>query len=151
MSRPVNPFEVLRLDPSATEEEIVRHAGWLRQRASDEATLNALRQAVQTLMARPEERRLFALLTHPRPDHISAALDRFVTANRRPPAIDSTTTPPPPLDLDEFQSLMRAMLIRELEPPAIELEPLPAAVDPAELQRQYAEAVWLCQLADMKA
>ena len=32
-----NPFEVLRLDPRASEEEIVKQAGRLRQRSADEA------------------------------------------------------------------------------------------------------------------
>ena len=32
-----NPYEVLRLDPAATDEEIVRQAGRLRQRSTDEA------------------------------------------------------------------------------------------------------------------
>ena len=47
-----NPFEILRLDPSASEEEIVRQAGRLRQRATDGPALNAIRQAVQALTAR---------------------------------------------------------------------------------------------------
>src|SRR6516225_9773440 len=82
----VNPFEVLRLDPSATEEEVVRQAARLRQRAADEAELTAVRQAVQALTGPPEEWRLHALLTHPRPAHASPALDKFAAAFRRSPA-----------------------------------------------------------------
>ena len=45
----MNPFEVLHLDPSSSEEEIVKQAARLRQRAADEAELTAVRQAVQAL------------------------------------------------------------------------------------------------------
>jgi hypothetical protein len=87
MSNPTpNPFEVLRLDPAATDEEAVRQAGRLRQRAADEAEVAALRQAVQTLTGRPDERRLHQLLTHPGPCYRWPALDRLVAAFRRPPA-----------------------------------------------------------------
>src|SRR5918912_670354 len=51
-----NPFEVLRLDPSASEEEVVRQAGRLRQRVTDERSLNAVRQAVQELAGSAERR-----------------------------------------------------------------------------------------------
>ena len=44
-----NPYEVLRLDPSATEEEIVRQAGKLRQRSTPEE-LAAIRQATQAAL-----------------------------------------------------------------------------------------------------
>ncbi len=80
-----NPFEALRLDPSATEEEIVRQAGRLRQRATDEATHNAIRQAVQALTGRAEDCLLFALLTHAAPRHHWPALERFAAAFRRAP------------------------------------------------------------------
>jgi hypothetical protein len=83
---PVNPFEVLCLAPAATEEEIVRQAGRLRQRAADEAEIAAIRQAVQALCGRPEDRARFAEFTHPNPCYQWPALDRFVAAFRRPPA-----------------------------------------------------------------
>ena len=54
----MNPFEALRLDPSASEEEAVKQAARLRQRAADEAELTAVRQAVQALTGRPEDRLL---------------------------------------------------------------------------------------------
>ncbi len=90
-----NPFEVLRLDPSASEEEIVRHAGRLRQRVTDEETLSSIRQAVQALTAQPEERRRLALLTHPRPEYAHPALDRLAAAFRRPPAARNRPRPAP--------------------------------------------------------
>ena len=62
----MNPFEALRLDPSSSEEEVVKQAARLRQRAADEAELAEVRQAVQALTGRPEDRLLHALLTHPR-------------------------------------------------------------------------------------
>ena len=37
-----NPFEVLALDPMATEEQVVEQAGRLRQRSTDEDTLTAV-------------------------------------------------------------------------------------------------------------
>jgi len=79
----MNPFEALRMDPSASEEEIVKQAARLRQRAADEAELTAVRQAVQALTGRAEDRLLHALLTHPRPGHAAATLDKF--RKRLPP------------------------------------------------------------------
>lgn len=84
-----NPFEVLRLDPSASDEEVVRQGGRLRQRAADEETLAAIRQAVQALTANAEDRQLHSLLTHPRPCYRWPALERFAAAFRRPPVSDA--------------------------------------------------------------
>jgi hypothetical protein len=137
-----NPFEILRLDPSATDEEIVRQAGRLRQRATDEATRNAIRQAVQALTARPEDRLLFALLTHPAPRHHSPALDRFVAAFRRPPAVTGSGEPCPPVDIEEFTGLLRELAAEELEMAPLSFEPIPAEETPAEIERQTAEALW---------
>src|SRR5260370_42104505 len=81
----VNPFEVLNLNPAASEEEIVCQAGLLRQRAAAEETLTGIRQAVQALTAQPEERQLLALLTHPRPEYGSPGLDPFSSAFPRAP------------------------------------------------------------------
>lgn len=146
-----NPFEVLRLDPSATEEEIVRQAGRLRQRATDEATLAAIRQATQALTGRLEERLLHALLTHPKPCYNQPALDRFAAAFRRPLPIPVNTTPCPPLDMQEFAQLLEALLIEELEfiPPPFEA--LPATDDAEEIDRQSAEALWQSLLYDMRS
>jgi len=140
-----NPFEVLRLDPTATEEEIVHQAGRLRQRAADEAALGAVRRAVQALTGRADDRLLYALLTHPRPGHAAPALDRFAAAFRRPPA---SNAPCPVFDLAEFQALLRVHLAAELAtaPPAF--EPVTAPPDPAELDRLADEACWQGLLAN---
>jgi hypothetical protein len=144
-----NPFEVLRLDPLATEEEIVRQAGRLRQRATDEATHNAIRQAVQALTARADDRRLHALLTHPSPRHEAPALDRFAAAFRRPPAAAAATCPP--LDQGELETLLRAKLIEELELTPQPFEPVASAEDADEIRRQTSEALWQSLLADPRA
>src|SRR5713101_9788319 len=113
----VNPFEVLRLDPAASEEEVVRCAGQLRQRATDEATLTALRQAVQALTGRPEERMLHALLTPPQPGYSCPALERLANAFRRPPRVSPAQAPPSPeLDLHEFAALLLPLVLAELTP-----------------------------------
>jgi hypothetical protein len=146
-----NPFEVLRLDPSASEEEIVRQAGRLRQRAADEAERNAIRQAVQALTASPEARQLYALLTHPRPAWGDAALDRFAAAHRRAPASEVAPALCPPLDLEEFTALLCELTAEELRLQPLELEGIPAAEEPEEIRRQTAEALWQSLLFDPRA
>ncbi len=44
-----NPYEVLRLPPTASPEEVVRQGARLAQRAADEPARNAIRQAVRQL------------------------------------------------------------------------------------------------------
>ena|ERR1700722_10268379 len=151
MTYPQNPFEVLRIDPSATEEEIVRQAGRLRQRAAGESELNAIRQAVQELTAKPEERRLLALMAHPQPSYSTPALDRFVAAFRRPPATEAATTAFANLDLDEVRELLRDNIREEAKPGLTPFEALPPAMDAEELRKQAAEANWQSLLADMRA
>jgi hypothetical protein len=146
-----NPFEVLRLDPSSSEEEIVRQAGRLRQRATDEAARNALRQAVQALTASAPDRQLHALLTHPRPAWQSAALDRFAAAFRRAPAAAGSPEPCPPLDLEEFTALLCALMAEELELAPLEFEGVPDGDGPEEVRRQTAEALWQSLLFDPRA
>jgi hypothetical protein len=142
-----NPFEVLRLDPTAPEEEVVRQAGRLRQRAADEAAHNAVRLAVQALTASAAARGLHALLTHPRPAHQAAALERFAAAFRRPPG---SANPPAcvPLDLEEFTALLRSLVAQQLEVPALGFEGVPAPEGPEEIRRQTAEALWESLLFD---
>ena len=137
-----NPFEVLRLDPSATEEEIVRRAGQLRQTATEEE-LTAIRQAVQALTGRPEDRRLFALLTPPGAVYEWPALERLEAAFRRPPpGAAREAVALPPLDLAEVAALLRPILLKELEDASLELEP-PAITETAEeILRQTVEGVW---------
>lgn len=143
-----NPFEILRLDPSATEEEIVRQAGRLRQRATDEATRNAIRQAVQALTARAEDRQLLALLTHPRPSHHCPALERFAAAFRRPPASAGSAPACPPLDMEEFADLISKLVAEELELPPLTFEPIASTETPQEVERQTVEARWQSLLFD---
>jgi hypothetical protein len=146
-----NPFEVLRLDPAATEEEIVRRAGLLRRRAADEATAAAVRRAVQALTARPEGRLLWSLLTHPDPSYQSPALDRFAAAFRRPPSPSADAATCPPLDLEEFTALVRRRAAEELELPPQELEPVGNDETAEEIDRQTAEALWQSLLFDPRA
>jgi hypothetical protein len=106
-----NPFEVLRLEPSACNEEVVAQAGRLRQRAVSDAELAAIRQAVQILTASAEERCVQAMLTHPEPRYHWPALEQFRAAYRRAPKpVGGTAAPMPPLDLDEFAGLLRPIL-----------------------------------------
>lgn len=143
-----NPFEILHLDPSATEEEIVRQAGRLRQRATDEATRNALRQAVQALTARAEDRQLLALLTHPRPSYHWPALERFAAAFRRPPVASVLIESCPPLDHKEFADIICRLIAEELELAPLPFETLPSGETPIEIERQTAEALWQSLLFD---
>jgi hypothetical protein len=146
-----NPYEVLHLDPAASEEEIVRHAGRLRQRVTDEQALAEIRQAVQALTAKPEERRRLALLTHSRPEYASPALDRLAAAFRRPPTASAEASTCPELDEQEFRSLLLSQALEELDLPALPFEPVASVEDPAEIQRQLAEALWQSLLADPRA
>lgn len=143
-----NPFEILRLDPSASEEEIVRQAGRLRQRATDEAARNAIRQAVQLLTARAEDRQMLALLTHPAPRHHCPALERFAAAFRRPLAAAGSAEPCPTLDLKELFGLLRELTAEQLELPPLAFEPMPSVEKPEETERQTAEALWQSLLFD---
>jgi hypothetical protein len=85
--RKQNPFEVLRLDPATPTDEIVRAAAQLRQRASDEATVAAIREAVQALTGSAEVRRLHELLTHPAPRYHWLAVEQLATAFWRSPSL----------------------------------------------------------------
>ena len=111
------PLDVLRLAPTASEEEIVRRvAGQLRRRAVDEATLAELRRAVQSLTGgRPEDRQLLSLLTHPRPGYAAPAIERFAAAFRRRPAAGEVGEQRPALDFADFAGLMAGPLADELD------------------------------------
>jgi hypothetical protein len=143
----MNPFEVLKLDPTATDEEIVAQAARLKQRAATDAEQAAIQQAVQALMSHPEARRLHVLLSHPRPTHTSAALERFIAAFRRPPVSTATPAPCPELDREEFDRLLRAAAAEELDLKPEPFEPLDP-VDPDDVRRQAAEAVWQSLIFD---
>jgi hypothetical protein len=144
----INPFEVLRLDPTATEEEVIRHAGRLRQRATEEAVHTAIRQAVQSLTASAAARQLHSLMTHPRPGYQEETLDRFVAAFRRAPLPDASPVPIPPVDLDEFAALVRAAAAGALDLAAGEFEGILAEEPAEEIQRQTVEALWQNLLFD---
>jgi hypothetical protein len=143
-----NPFEALRLAPESGEEEVVRQAGLLRQRATDEAELDAIRQAVQALTGPEEARAWHALLTHPRPEYRSPALERLAAAYRRPPA--ASAAPFPPLDLEEVRGLLIEALERELEPAPLPFEAIDATEGEEEIDRQTGEAVWQALIADLR-
>jgi hypothetical protein len=136
-----NPFEVLRLPPTAGPEEAVRQGARLSRRATDEADRNRIRQAVRQLTGSDSERVLHALLTHPAPQYTSPPLEQFQAAFRRPPQGDRPG-PPPPLDLEEVRKLLIAALAAQLTPPAVPLEPIELNESADEITRQTAEALW---------
>lgn len=141
-----NPYEVLQLSPEASEAEIVARAALLCQRTPDEAARGRYRQAAVRLTASAEQRQLFALLTHPYPDHAGAERQRFVAAFRRPPA--GLTVAAPGVDTTEFDALLRDVLAGELNTPAGPLEAVAAWVSAEEIARQTAEALWQRLLAE---
>jgi hypothetical protein len=142
-----NPFEELRLDPASPEEDVVRRAGRLRQRATDEAARNAVRQAVQALTASARERALHALLTHPGPQYDWPELDLFAAAFRRPPAPAGDATVPP-LDMDEFRDLLSIFLAEDFDLPPQPLEPGGPDEGADEIGRQTSEALWQARVFD---
>jgi hypothetical protein len=147
-----NPFEVLRLDPTASEEEIVRRAAQLRRRAADEAAVAELRRAVQMLTGgRPEDRELLSLLTHPRPGYAAPALERFAAAFRRPPVGAEVPGQQLALDLAEFAGFMAVPLADELDTPQLPFEPVAADDDAGEIGRQTDEALWQSLIIDSGA
>jgi hypothetical protein len=147
-----NPFEVLRLDPTASEEEVVRRAAQLRRRASDEAAVTELRRAVQLLTGgRPEDRQLLSLLTHPRPGYAAPALERFAAAFRRPPAAAEAPEQRLELDLAEFAGCMALSLAEELDSPQLPFEPVAAGDDAGEIGRQTDEVLWQSLIIDSGA
>jgi hypothetical protein len=81
-----NPFEVLRLDPATPVEEVVRAAARLRQQATDDTAVAAIRRAVQTLTGSRQERRLHELLTHASPCYHWPAIEQLAAAFWRSPS-----------------------------------------------------------------
>ncbi len=138
-----NPFELLGLSPSASEEEIVRRAGDLRQTAADEEAETAIRQAVQALTGKPEDRLLHSLLAHPGPPLESPALERLAAAFRRLPASEKPATQEAPaLDVAELAALLRPLLLEDLAGMPLPLE-MPAIEEkPEEVLRQTCEGIW---------
>jgi hypothetical protein len=79
------------------------------------------------------------------------ALDRFINAYRRAPAPTTAAAPCPPLGVAELASLLRAHLAEELILQPTPFEPLTAAEDAGEIQRQAAEALWESLICDLRA
>jgi hypothetical protein len=146
-----NPFEVLRLDPTASEDEIVRRAGQLRRRTGDPAALAELLRAVQSLTRRPEDRELLALFTHPVPEYSTPALERVAAAFRRPPAPSEVVQACTPLDIAEFAGCIAAKLAEELDTPPPPFEPVAPGDDADEIRRQSDEALWQGMIFDTRA
>jgi hypothetical protein len=136
-----NPFEVLKLPPTASPEEIVRQGARLMQRTTDEPARNAIRQAVRALTESDEARGLQALLTHPNPGQGSGELERFTTAFRRPPRASGEAACPP-VDVEEFRVLMLDAIAGESPPPPLTLERIESNEPAEEIERQTAEALW---------
>ena len=113
--------------------------------------MTAVRQAVQALTGRPEDRLLHALLTHPRPEHGAAVLEKFIAAYRRAPAVSGPAPAAPTLDLKEFADLLQAIVVEDLElaPPIFEAPAAPE--DPEEIRRQAGEALWQSLVFDPRA
>jgi hypothetical protein len=105
-----NPFEVLRIDPDASDEQVVALAARRRQRAADDHELTAIRQAVQALTGEAEKRLLARLFTHPRPGWERSDLVRWVGAFRRPPLREEPSQTMHPGELGELANLLRSVL-----------------------------------------
>ena len=110
-----------------------------------------MRQAVQALTGRPEDRLLHALLTHPRPGHAAPALEKFAAAYRRAPAATGEAPSAPAVDLKEFADLLQALIVEELDLTPPPFEAPAAAEDPEEVRRRTAEALWQSLVFDMRA
>jgi hypothetical protein len=143
-SRP-NAFEVLRLDPSASNEEVVAQAARLRQRIANEQEWTAIRQAVQALTGPAAHRFLEQMLTHPDPCYHWPLLERFRAAFRRFPAGASRATGAiPGLDLAEVAGLLRPLLADLWDTPPLPLNPVDDTEPAGEIDRQNVEARWQC-------
>lgn len=136
-----NPFEALKLPPSASAEDAVKQAARLARVAADEAARNRARQAIQELTSSAEAWALAALLTHPRPEYTNAEVERFIATHRRPPASAGEVVVPG-VDWDEVRGLLIDALADEQRFTPLPLERVEVAESAAEIDRQTAEAVW---------
>jgi hypothetical protein len=146
-----NPFEVLRLGPNTPAEQVVQHAGALRQQASTEDELAAIRVAVQRLTGRPEDRLLHEFFTHPEPHYRWPSLEAFQATFRRLPPAPVEPLDCPPLDLAECAGRLRQLAAEEWQTPPQPLEALGGMETTEELQRQKVEILWQSLLADSGA
>ena len=147
---PDNPFEVLRLDPTASVEDAIRQADRLAQETADEPLKQRLRQAAHQLSSSPDRAALFALLTPPAPGYASEVLREFIVRHGSPP-VGTPTEARPRLDEDEFRRRLLETVADDLSPGVAELEPLEIAESGAEIARQTAEAMWQALLSDTRA
>jgi hypothetical protein len=147
-----NPFEVLRLDPTTPNEEVVRVAGRLRQLATDQAAVAAIRQAVQALTGNEEERRLHELRTHARPCYHWPRVDQFIAEFRRPPQpVEGTAPTQSPSDLDELAGLLAPLIAKGLEVSKPTDEPATTPKSQEDLRREIIQACWRNLLVDTRA
>jgi len=136
-----NPFEVLKLPPTASAEEIVRQGARLCQRTADEDVRNAVRQAVRELTESDESRELLALLTPPSPGYGGAELERLAASFRKAPQAQAAPEPTP-VDVEEFRELLLAAVAGESPAVTLPLEPVEAGEQADEIERQTSEALW---------
>ena len=145
-----NPFEVLLLPPEASEQEAVDQAARLCQRAADEPARTAARQAIQRLTSSRDEWTRCALLTHPRPVHHHAELERFVNTHRRPPATTAEAPAVPGVDQEELRGLLMDALAEELTFAPLDLERMPIDESTEEIHKQTSEALWQTLIGEMR-
>ena len=150
-NRPGIPPEIITWADAAYLNWFKEDIAALRQRVTEETVLNAIRQAVQALTVRAEDRLLFALLTHPAPCHHWPALDRLAAAFGRPPAATAAPASSPPLDLEEFRDLLNRTVAEELELNLPPFEPIAEGERAEEVRRQTAEALWQSLVSDTGA
>src|SRR5262245_57261227 len=129
-----NPFELLRLQPTAAAAEIVRHAGRLRQRNPDEADVAAVRQAVQALTGDTQERLLHELLSFANACYRWPAVEALASRWRRPPT-PAAAPFQAKLDLSEFAALLRRLAAEQWQPVPLPLPMLDEIESAAEHTR----------------
>lgn len=140
-----NPFEVLKLGPKASAEEILQQAGRLCQRVVEETAVNEIRRAAQRLTGTSEERQLHELLTHPDPCYQWPTLESFVATHRRPPGPTTPTSGHAdcaPLDLEEVAHIMRPLVAEALDAAPLSFEAVDVSDDVEEIRRQTLEGLW---------
>jgi hypothetical protein len=138
----MTPFEVLGLPPTADEAAVVERAAALCRKSGDEDAKARYREAARMLTTSAEERAMWALRSFPGADYENKELDRFVAANRRPPASSAEPRPVPPPDEGELREWLLTALAAELEPTPRPFAPVPAGETADEIARQSAEALW---------
>lgn len=144
--RDPNPFEVLHLDPGASNDEVVAQAGRLRQTATGEEEIRSIRQAVQALTGSAEQRFLHELLAHPWPRYAWPALQPFRAAFGRPPRLRDGG---PAENLEQITRLLRAFLEGDPKPAGGPLAEADAGAGDAGINALDADSQWR-RLADLQ-